>query len=164
MRKQQNIDETMMAVNPFSYSLRVNVTELTEVIIRKELFSTAQTKETRITNIEYDSYTKIYYHAGIKDMIYKLSPQAKSVYLFILYNLDSGKDWIQLNRQWYMTKNEVKSINTFKEAIKELCRYCFILQNVDYNDVYWINSQLFFQGNRITKYTNNIVVKNKTKI
>lgn len=160
MKKLQDIDESKMVINPFSYTLQV---EATKLIDSRTVVSTPGygyvTIETE-TLIEHKSYTKLFYCSGCKDIIYNLSSQGKSLYLFVLYNLTAGRDWMQLNSQWYMTKNNIKSINTFKDAVKELCRYAFLSQSADYNDVYWINPSLFFHGSRIKKYPSNVVVKN----
>lgn len=163
MRKQQDVDESKMIVNPFSYSLKIKITELVETAETFN-FGVGDKKVEIVTPVEYDSYTKVFYHNGIRDIIFNLSPQAKSLYLFVLYNLDTGKDYLQMNSQWYMTKNNVSSINTFKGAVKELCRHGFLSLSVDYNDVYWINPQLFFHGNRIKKFPENTTVKSRKKI
>lgn len=156
MKKQQEVDDSKMVINPFSYSLQVEVTKL---VSTDEIKDDGHTTITRELLIEHRAYTKLFYCTGCKDIIYNLSPQGKSLYIFVLYNLTAGKDYIQLNSQWYMTKNNVKSINTFKDALKELCRYCFLQQSADYNDVYWINPSLFFHGSRIKKFPKNVVVK-----
>lgn len=165
MKKLHDVDESKMVINPFSYTLQIEATKLISTDVTESSYDqqTINTIEREVL-IEHKSYTKLFYCSGCKDIIYNLSPQGKSLYLFVLYNLTAGKDWLQLNSQWYMTKNNVKSINTFKDAVKELCRYAFLSQSADYTDVYWINPTLFFHGSRIKKYPKHVVVKNTRAI
>ena len=157
MKALQEIDESKLLLNPFVNNLQIEATKLTDT--GKYVPDEDGTMLPCTVLVEKRQSTKIFYCSGCKDMIYNLSPGAKSLYLFVLYNLDSGQDWIQINIQWYMTKNNIKSINTYKEAVKELCRYLFLSQTVDYKDVYWINPMLFFSGNRITKYPTKVIIK-----
>ncbi len=156
MKKQQIIDESKLGLNPLVNNLQIEATKLTD-INKFVLFEGVQVPVS--TLIEKRQNTKLFYCSGCKDMVYNLSPGAKSLYLYVLYNLEGGQDWIQINVQWYMTKNSIKSINTYKEAAKELCRYLFLSKSVDYNDVYWINPMLFFSGNRIAKYSDKVVIR-----
>lgn len=157
MKKLQQIDESKLILNPFVNNLQIEATRLTDT--GKFVRDTDGVLHPVTTIVEKRQNVKIFYCTACKDMVYNLSPGAKSLYLFVLYNLDSGKDWIQLNSQWYMTKNNVKSVNTFKDAVKELCRYMFLNQTADYRDVYWINPMLFFSGNRIAKYPDKVIIK-----
>ncbi len=157
MKRLQTIDESKLILNPFVNNLQIEATKLTD--LNKFVADADGTMLPVTTLIEKRQNTKIFYCTACKDMVYNLSPGAKSLYLYVLYNLESGQDWIQVNVQWYMTKNGVKSINTYKEAMKELCRYLFLSQTVDYKDVYWINPMLFFSGNRIAKYPDKVIVK-----
>lgn len=156
MKKLQEIDESKLLLNPFVNNLQIEATKLTET----NKFVLSDGVQVHVsTLIEKRQNVKLFYCTACKDMIYNLSPGAKSLYLFVLYNLESGQDWIQINSQWYMSKNSIKSINTYKEAVKELCRYLFLSQTVDYKDVYWINPMLFFSGNRIAKYPTKVIIK-----
>lgn len=157
MKKLQEIDESKLLLNPFVNNLHIEATKLTDTgkFVLDETGDPVQVS----TLVEKRQNTKVFYCPGCKDMVYNLSPGAKSLYLYVLYNLDSGQDWVQINTEWYMTKNNIKSINTYKEAAKELCRYLFLSQTVDYKNVYWINPMLFFSGNRIVKYPDKVVIK-----
>jgi hypothetical protein len=156
MKKLQTIDESKLLLNPFVNNLQIEATKLIDT--GKFVPDEDGTMIPVTALIEKKQNVKLFYCSGCKDMIYNLSPGAKSLYLFVLYNLDSGQDWIQLNSQWYMAKNNIKSINTYKEAVKELCRYLFLAQTADYKDVFWINPMLFFSGNRIAKYPGKVKI------
>ena len=157
MKKQQVIDESKLVLNPFVNNLQIEATKMTD--LNKYVIDSNGEPQPVSTLIEKRQNVKLFYCTACKDMVYNLSPGAKSLYLFVLYNLESGQDWIQINTQWYMSKNSIKSINTYKEAVKELCRYMFLNQTADYKDVYWINPMLFFSGNRIAKYPEKVIIK-----
>ena len=157
MKKQQEVDANKMIRNPLANDLCITATQRIDY---GQMITDEDTGELvpSVSLIEKDRNVKIFYGKGCKEMVYNLSPGAKSLYLFVLYNLEPNQDWIQINSQWYMTKNSIKSINTYKEALKELCRYLFLSPTLDYKDVFWINPMLFFCGNRINKYPDKVKI------
>lgn len=102
--------------------------------------------------------SRMYYTAGSKEKVYALSDKAQRLYLYILYNMLKSKPYIQINKQWYMKMNNVKSRITYTNALKEIIAAGFIT-GTQYKTVYWINPTLFTSGNRITIYPNNLEVK-----
>lgn len=157
MKKLQEIDESKMVLNPFLGTLQIEATKLTDsniFIIDEDGIPVPASNL-----IEKQKFTKVYHCTGCKERVYNLSPSAKSLYLYLIYNVDANKEWLRINVDWYMKKNGVKSINTYKTAMRELCRYMFIHQSPDYKDVFWVNPELFFHGNRITRFPNNVIVK-----
>lgn len=162
MNKIEQIDEDLLKVNPFSFSLKIPVTE----IMKSGEFKKVEDEELSegvILNatyyVERTQSTKIYHCENCKQMIYDLSPKAQRMYLYVLYNLKRGKDWIQINKENYMTKNNITAKNTVNDAIKELTRFGFIAPTVEYKSAYWINPTLFFSGNRLNKFPSNKEVK-----
>lgn len=159
MKKLETVDPSKMLRNPFSVGLKIEVSKITDT---KRYRPDAEGIMYPVDYlIEKERMTKIYHFAGAKDMVYNLSPSAKCLYLFVLYNIEVGEDYIRLNTERYMQKNRVKSINTYKKAVKELIRYCFLSQSADYKEVYWINPMLFFSGSRVNKYPESVVIKNE---
>jgi hypothetical protein len=67
------------------------------------------------------------------------------------------RDWVQINREYFMSKYGVKSVNSFKDALKELQRYLIIV-STHYDTVYWVNPSFMFNGDRVKKYPNNLNV------
>lgn len=156
MTKKESFDESKLIVNPFVENLEIPVTMVIDTAVKsktKPVFNTGdfQVWDNNKYYIEKTQSTSIYYSDYSKDRVYNLSDKAKSLYLFLLYNVKRGKDFIQLNREVYMKKNNIKSGTTVIEAIKELMRYGFIV-NTEFQSVYWINPALFFSGSRIQKY------------
>ncbi len=107
--------------------------------------------------LERDEYCKIYTKSENRKIVAQLSPSAKSLFLWIVYELENGKDYLWLNKRRYMEENSVSSINTYKKAIAELARLTFVCASI-VKDVYWINPKLMFSGSRINKYPKNIEV------
>lgn len=156
MNKLEEFDESRLIKNPFEFTLKIPVTQIysdTDLTLDEEGFYI-----NKKIYLERTPSVKLYYCEDCKDMIYNLTVKGKTLFLYILYNLKKNKDYIQINQEHYMKKNSINSINTYKESIKELQRYNFIVAT-EYKTVFWTNPNLFFSGNRLTKYPNNIEVK-----
>ena len=83
-----------------------------------------------------------------------LSSRARDLFLWITYELDSGKDFLWINKVRYMKECTV-SLNTYKESILDLTTAGVITPTV-YHDTYWINPLFFFNGDRIKKYQDKL--------
>lgn len=159
MKKLIVVDESRMKVNPFTASLKIPVSKIVDgKQWRSDLDGVMHPVEYLW---EREQSTKIYYSKDCRKLVYNLSPAGKSLYLFVLYNLETNQDHIVLNKDNYMKKNDIKSINTYKKAVSELWDNGFITPSSAYpKDVFWINPNLFFNGNRISKYPDNLEIKN----
>lgn len=162
MNKVEKIDESQLRANPFSFTLELQVTE----VIQSGEFEKVQDEELTEGVILNKSYmaertqsTKIYYCEDCRHRVFELSDKAQRLFLYILYSLKRGKDWIQINKENYKSKNGIKSDTTVNEAIKELVTNSFIQPTVVFKTAYWINPLYFFSGNRLKKYANNVKVK-----
>lgn len=158
MNKVPEIDEKQLGGNPYVYKLQIPVTEITKVNEFQE-----NVEGVLINKVLYAEKTKkveVYIHETSRDNVAQLSDKAQRMYLHILYTIKRSKDWVYLNKEFYMTKNKVKSITTYLSAIKELHRYEFI-QPSAVKGVYWINPYRFFPGNRVVKYPNNLKIEGK---
>lgn len=145
-------DEEELGMNPFTNSLVIKYfgipTKEYEVVedgikLNKEI------------KIENEVYTKLFTTAENRVIITRMSSSAKSLLLWICYEIDSSKDFLWINRERYMLEAEIKSNTTYLEAVKELVRYGFIIYST-IKDVFWINPSFIFKGNRIKKYPNNL--------
>ena len=114
---------------------------------------------------EKTAFTKVYEVGGIKEMTAGLPVRAKELLLHIIMYIESGKDWIWINRKKYMADNGIKSINTFKSAYEELSCKRYICPHVKIKDLFWVNPKNLFKGNRIEKFPNNAkpIEENKKK-
>ena len=109
-----------------------------------------------VKEVEKTPYSKLYCTSGRRLIINQLSPRTKELLLWLMFEIESSEDFIWINKQRYMQENNISSINTYKEAVKELVRYAFLSPTI-ITDVYWINPSYFFKGDRIKKYPNNII-------
>ena len=159
MKKRQEIDESKLIGNPYISKLVIEATKVVESGMYINDQNGVPQPVERL--IEKQKYAKVFYCTGCKERVYNLSAGAKSLYLYIIYNLKANKDWIHINREWYMSKNGIKSINTNKDAVKELSRYEFLCLNAEYKDLFWINPALFFTGDRIKKFRDRVIIDNK---
>ena len=159
MNKQEEFDESRLKNNPFTYTLQIPVTKVISDIdyamdIEDGIF------HNKAFYLEKVKKTSIYHCESCKEITLGLSDKALRLYTWIYMSITPGKDFIRLNKELYMKRTNTKSINTYKAAIAELIRYCYITQT-EYRTVYYINPNIFFSGNRLNKYPNRIVETNK---
>ena len=135
--KKPEVNEVMLGIIPY-------VSSLTIPVVRK-LFEKQYKKDDEgdlipvQQEIEYTEFTKIYTNRERRIIINNLSDKAKSLYLWLIYEIESGKDYIWINKIRYMEELSIKSIDTFKNALIELIRYSLLSLTV-IKDVYWINT------------------------
>lgn len=113
-------------------------------------------------NVEQAVVTKFYHSTDNRLVVSALSGGAKSLLLWLMYEIASGKDYVWVNKQRYMKENGISSLNTYKDAIKQLAASLIITPTV-YADVYWINPRVFFSGSRIAKYPQYVQEVGKVK-
>ena len=107
---------------------------------------------------EKEDYVKLYVKPEYRKMIGLLSNGGRSLLLWCIYELDSAKDYLWINKRRYMEEYDIKSVNTFKGSLSELVRMNVLSPTVK-KGVYWINPRLFFHGSRVNKYPKNVVKK-----
>lgn len=152
VKKLPKFEESKLGGNPFAQKLVIPVTAILSdkdfvkdeegVIVNKTMYS------------EKTQKVEIYIHENANSNIAGLSDKAQRLFLFILYSVQRKKDYIQLNTEWYMRLNKIKSYTTYSNAVKELIRYEYITQSCE-RTVYWINPYRFFPGSRLMKYPDN---------
>ncbi len=104
--------------------------------------------------VEALMFSKLYVTSERRKLISSLTPSAKELYLWIMFEIEVGEDALWINKLRFMEENNT-SLNTYKKSIEELIRYAFIAFTV-VKDVYWINPDFFFKGDRIKKYSKNL--------
>lgn len=156
-----DIDESKLGLNPLideeGHKLIIPVNKGSYEVERNK-FGDPDKKE-----FLYEStpFTKVYEVAGFKDMTKELPVRAKELLLYIIMYVESGHEWVWINRKSYMADNGIKSVNTFKTAVEELAKRRYICPHVKIKDLLWINPKHLFKGDRIAKYPKNIRVKSK---
>lgn len=106
--------------------------------------------------VETDPITKLYTNSNKRLEVNKLPPQASKMFLWIMYTIEAGKDYLWINKERVMKEMDISSINTFKKCIEELVSHQ-IIHVTAIKDTYWINPTYFFKGDRSRKYPKNIV-------
>jgi len=146
-------NEAMLGRNPFLDTLTVEVSAVeykNQYVKDKDGIILP-----KIGEVEYERKTSIYVASEKRLRSNSLTPRAKELYLWLIYEADSGKDYLWLNRVRYMSENNIASPTTYRSAINELIKEGFVSRTV-VGGVYWLNPSLFFNGNRIIKFPKNI--------
>jgi len=147
------ITKQELGINPFVQSLNVRIATLP---IEGKYETTPEGYVIPLTvKLDAHKYTKIFHSADIRKSLWTLTPTAMKLYLYILYKVESATDYIKLNRVKVMAECEIKSRNTFQPAVKELVRLGLIQPTVE-KEYYWINPQLYYCGDRVRNFPNNL--------
>lgn len=150
-------NESDLGVNPFTTNLLVRVNKRVFKNVYKKVNGEEQPNS---ADIEYDKFCKIYVDKNRRIIMNSLSPRGKELLVWLMFQIPSGKDFIWINREMYMDELGVSSENTFMNAVKDLVSYGFITKTVFGKDVYWINPNLFFKGDRVKKYADKLEFMN----
>lgn len=140
-----------LGINPCTTSLIIPVNELE---FKGQYKKDGDVFINASKEVEATPYAKIYITAERRKLVAGLSSSAKELYLWIMYEIDPSEDALWINKQRYMEENNT-SLNTYKKSVEELIRYAFIAYTI-VKDVYWINPDFFFRGDRVNKYPTKI--------
>jgi hypothetical protein len=151
--KKIKFSESDLGNNPFANSLEIKVRGL-ELSKQYKLDEDGDLLPVTI-DIEYDEFCKMYSSSKKRLIRNKLPLRSKEMLMWIQDELEYGKDYLWVNKTRYMEELEIKSINTYKEALKELIRHGFITPTLA-SDYYWINPDFMFKGDRVKKYPKNV--------
>ena len=164
MSKKAKFKESDLGANPLvSEEFVIKLKKLKSKYILKQTYSqlnvdtsAEQIELQQSITVEQDTYTKVYNKSMCRLYIMDLSPKACKLYLWVIYELDAGKDYLWFNRD--RIKKELNiSDNTYRAAVKELQMAVIITPSV-VKDIYWINPELIFHGSRKDKYPNNVQI------
>ena len=112
---------------------------------------------------EDEPITKLYILPKWRDIISKLSPNSTKLFTFIAYELESNSEIIWINVARFQKEFEVKSINTYKKSVIELQQKNIINPVAGYKNVYWINPQIFWRGDRPGTFPDNTTIRKLPK-
>jgi hypothetical protein len=151
--KKPDLIKLENSVNPFVSVLEIKIKQL-------ESKNTFVLDEGVILNQIYtiESTPKVFVYVKPEHRIIhnKLESCAKELLWWVLYSLETNKDYFWLNKDRYMKETKT-SLNTYKKAIESLCKEGFI-QATYIKDSFWINPEFFFRGDRKSKYPKNCVI------
>lgn len=148
IKKRPEIDEDSLPVNPFISFLDIRVNK-----VSYGLRSDGSLHE---RELEVSRYAKFYISSSIRKHTNVLSGAGSQMLLWIMQELDSGKDWFWINKVRYQKEHGIKSMKTVNAALIELDNKRFIDGIAGLKDVYFINPVIFFCGSRVNKYPDNV--------
>lgn len=134
---------TMGKVTPFI--IQANTREITEV---GKFVLTEGIMLPSVVKLDNAKCVKIFNNADNRKVVMALSSAGKSVFLSVLYSLDYGSEKVTLRVRRLMRECFISSHHTFTKGIEELERYG-IIAATDTKYEYWINSAIFFAGDRL---------------
>lgn len=150
--KKPNIDEKNLPKNPFSNSLTIPVVGK---VLEDHYKIKDDVKLPYEIELEYTRFFKVYSTKAHRMIVNNLQPSTKELFLWLMYTIEYGEDYVWINKKRYMEECSV-SLNTYKKSIKEMIRYGLIVPMGLYDNTYWINPDFFFKGSRVNKYPDKV--------
>lgn len=155
-KKLPPVNEEKLKNNPFSQDLIIKVTKRIDPIAKitdeEGLASPAW------SYVDKAKSTKMYKSAVFRNKTSELTATGKSMFLYIMYEVEQSKDWILITPDQYKEKwNSSKS--SYLRGIEELVTEGYIATTLQ-KYVFWTNPILFFSGNRVGKYPDRVKVEN----
>lgn len=154
--KKPVIDPLKLGNNVFLLNLKVPINKL----VLPGQYKADGDGDMLPVEVEYerDPLCKIFIDAPRRKMMVGLSPRAKELLMWLIYETEPGLDWIWINKRRYMEENGIRAYNTYKDAVRELHGGSFI-QPTPIAGVYFINPHFFFNGSRVAAFPKNVVRK-----
>ena len=106
--------------------------------------------------VERTPFVRLYIISEHRKFTNNLSDKATCLFLWILFEMEHGHDYLWVDKNRYMSERGIKSYNTYINASKELVRYCF-LAYTPVKDVFWVNPNFAYRGNRVKRFRDNVV-------
>lgn len=147
--KKKDINEDDLGINPFVGPLNIPVRR-----ISKKEYDENGIPKYGVYDLEMTDSTKFFVSPDIRDLLYRMPGSAAQLLLWIMQKIESGKDYIHIHRASCMKELDMSSPNTYKASIKVLCDKSFIASIYQMTDIYFINPQIFFNGNRAKRFAN----------
>jgi hypothetical protein len=157
MNKLEKVDPEFLleAVNHFTVNLTIKCTE--RPTGKKRHDEHGQLKpETYLC--EKTPYTRVLKTTKTRKSIGDLTTKGLWLFNYIFLHIDQGKDYFQINAEHFNKWSSFTSENTLRDAIKELMKKGFISSTGVYKTVFWINPEIFYPGNRITAFPDNLEI------
>ena len=157
-KRKPEIDKALIGINPFIVNELIKVRSFKK---KQEMnlssYDKNQTLNASIEEkvlIEYETNTKLFHDTEYRNIILKLNGNALKLFLFISYEVKTNEDYLWINSSLFM-KTTTLSKKDFTKAVDDLIRYG-IITYTKYPEVYFINPLIFFSGDRLKKYPDNL--------
>jgi len=151
--ESQNFDSSLQN-NPFTNNLKIVVNKLEDK-------TTYQSTDGILLHKEYyferEPYIKLYNNTIHRKLIANLSGNGIKLLFWLMFRIKRNQDYIKIDKTAHLKENKINSINTYKSAIKEQ-QINLVICPAIIKDHYFINPCIFFAGNRIKYYPENVVI------
>lgn len=156
LKVKPDLSKESVGINPMISGLKIYTVKKQFKVINK--FLEDDIKE---NDLEAIPYTKVFEVEGGKHQVLDLPIRGQQLYLWLIHSLSSAQDCVWIDVRAYMKRMNIKSVNTYKKAVSDLCDGLYIAPHhkPKFKDVYWINPYFFFKGSRINKYPDRVYVK-----
>lgn len=108
--------------------------------------------------VEEQTFTRVFHDVDFRNILLLLDELPLKLVLFVIYQIIPSEDYIWINSRLFQDKTKTRDKRDYIAALETLIRYG-VLSPTIYKDVYWINPLIFFAGNRLQKYPNNLKVR-----
>ena len=160
MRKLEVVDPALLKdKNPFTFSLKIEVSRIYDK--KKYVSKEGEPTVPATFDIEKQRSTKIYHSKKARVAVGNLTGGAHKLLFHIIYSMEPGNDYVQVNTEHYMRLYGIKSIKTYNDSIKELKMAAFIGEAAPYKDVFYINPAFIFSGSRINAFKDKVTIKSE---
>lgn len=159
-KKRPDIDVKLMGKNPFMTNIQIKARsfEKSETLVKHEDGVNHPIGNVRNpVLVEEQVYTKIYHDVDYRDIILGLSEKTTKLYVYITYRIQPNEDYVWLNNVHFQDLMKYKK-KQYLQCVYELVRYGIITPTI-YPDTFFINPMIFFCGNRLKKYPENLSVR-----
>lgn len=161
-------DEDEIGVSPFRTGFKITVfqnnstsksIDLEDLKVGEDTVTigTTTTNE-KVFLLESEHKTQVYTNSDSRKFIAALSLKAKSLYLWLIYDIEYSKEYVWINVVRYMKENNV-SANTYRDSMKELVKKGIIYPIFELSNMFWVNPRLFFKGNRIKTFKEHLKIR-----
>lgn len=159
--KSSSREELMKLKNPFitNFTIKtVSATVTSQVVDIKDISDGIILKKPTELVQHYikdrEDYAKLFTTPAYRLHVSCLDDHSKSLFLWIMFKLDYQVDFIEITYEKFKVENKTNSAY-YGKALKQLVEYG-ILTPTTYKAIYWINPFVFFKGDRLKKYPDNI--------
>lgn len=119
------------------------------------------------TYMDHKAFVKEF-KGDYQSLKYKLSYTALRLYEYIKDHINAGDDFVKLDYADILRIFEWNTVKNVYNGINELMKYGFISDSDEVRK-YWINVNIFFNGNRVAKFEEvylepKVIIKNGVKI
>jgi len=133
----------------------------TPAVVKKEIVPYKE------TYLDHKAFVKEF-KGDYQSIKYRLSYTALRIYEYIKDHIKTGDDFIKLDYEDVMRVFEWSTLKNVYVGLNELLKYSFIYDSDEVRK-YWINVNIFFNGNRVAKFEEvylepKVIIKNGVKI